>query len=50
MLKTRVEVTGDTPWEADCGSGRKKTESGVFSGVETLLDLYFPCLCSHLNN
>lgn len=46
MLKTRVEVTGDTPQEANCRSGRKTAESGVFSGVETLLDLYFPA-CVH---
>lgn len=46
MLKTRVEVTGDAPWKADCRSGRKKAESGVFIGIETLLDLYFPA-CVH---
>lgn len=46
MLKTRVEVTGDTPRKADCRSRRKKAESGVFSGIETLFDLYFPA-CVH---
>lgn len=39
MLKTLVEVTGDTPRYANCAPHRVENDkAGVFSSVETLLD------------